>query len=81
MSDKIKFTIREATQEDVDFLKGKIRQSDIDEVWARKMAIEIFENACADVWEAGSLGELQKKIASEEATDVIKGLVNIKDEY
>jgi len=53
---------------------------DGNELVARKLAIEIIENALADVYEAGNLAQLQKKLAEEE-NSVIKSLKQLKSEY
>ena len=57
-----------------------ISSENLGEALARKMAIEIIENALADIWEVGDLVQLQKKI-SEEEDSIIKRLKNIKEEY
>ena len=57
-----------------------ITLGNLDEVLARKMAIEIIENALADIWQEGDLQELQKKI-SEEEDSIIKRLQEMKNEY
>lgn len=51
-----------------------------DELVARKLVIRILENALADVYEAGKLAELQKKVAEDE-TNIIKQYKNLKEEY
>lgn len=57
-----------------------ITLENIDEALARKMAIEIIENALADFWQAGELEALQKKLAEEE-DNIIKRLENIQSEF
>jgi len=57
-----------------------INSENIDEALARKMAIDIIEGALADVWEAGELEKLQRKIASEE-DNILKRLREITFEY
>ena len=52
----------------------------LDEALARKLAIEIIENALADIWEAGDLQMLQQKL-SEEEDSILKKLKEIKNEY
>jgi len=42
------------------------------ELVARKLAISIIENAFADLFEAGDLAELQKKIAEDEENIISK---------
>lgn len=51
-----------------------------DEYKARSLAIQIIENALGDIWEAGELTKLQKKISQEEDS-IIKKLENIPQEY
>lgn len=58
-----------------------INPENIDEALARKMALEIVENAIADVYEAGDLVELQKKV-SEEEDNILRRIKEIsKEQY
>ena len=57
-----------------------INLENVDEALARKMAIEIIENAFADFWEKGELQALQKKLAAEEE-NIIRRIEKTKDEY
>ena len=57
-----------------------ITLENMNEALARKMAIEIIENALADIWQEGDLQALQKKI-SEEEDNIIRKLKSIKEEY
>ena len=57
-----------------------INLENINEALARRMALNIIEFALADIYEAGALQELQKKI-SEEEDNIIKRLKELKQEY
>jgi len=57
-----------------------ITLENLDEALARKLAIEIIENAFADIWEKGDLQALQNKLAEEEDS-IIKKLQNLKNEF
>ena len=57
-----------------------ITLENIDETLARKMAIEIIENALADVYLEGELHKFQKKV-SEEEDNILKRLREMKQEY
>jgi len=57
-----------------------ITLENIDETLARKMAIEIIENALSDIWQEGELEKYQKKLADEEDS-IIKRLKEIKQDF
>ena len=57
-----------------------INLENINEALARKMALNIIEFALADIYEAGALQELQKKLADDE-DNIIKRLREMKSEY
>lgn len=57
-----------------------ITKENLNEALARRMAIEIIENAFADLYEAGELEKLQKKIAREE-DNILKKIKEYQDEY
>ena len=51
-----------------------------EELIARKMVIQLLENALSDVYDAGELAELQKKVAEDES-NIINQFKNLKEEY
>ncbi len=57
-----------------------ITLENINEALARKLAIEIIENALADIYEAGNLQALQK-IISEEENGILKRFKNMSEQY
>jgi len=57
-----------------------ITLENLDEALARKMAIEVIENALADIYQEGELAELQKKLAEDEDS-IIKRLKEVKSEF
>lgn len=57
-----------------------ITLENLDEALARKMAIDIIENALADIEQDGELMAIQSKLA-EDADSVITRLKNLREEY
>lgn len=55
-----------------------INPANLNEVLARRIAIEIVENALSEVYETGELQSLQKEVASQE-DNIIKKFSELKE--
>ena len=51
-----------------------------DQAFARSIAITLVEEVLWDIWEAGEMTELQKRV-SEEEENIVNKFKKVKDEY